>query len=339
MPAQNLLSIVVPVYNEEDNIRPFYAALAPVLDRLDMPAEILFVDDGSKDRSYEIVSALSQQDNRVKCLRFSRNFGSHAAILAGLHSAEGDAAVIISVDLQDPPEMIHDLVARWQEGFHVVWAVREGREDPLSKKVLAALFYRLFRRIALPDYPAKGMDFGLFDRIVLEKLKEINELNNFLPGTIVWLGFRQTHVSYYRRARQIGRSKWSVGKRVKSALDAIVSFSHFPIRAISYTGILISVMSFLYASFLIVRKVFFDLGGPGWASLMVALLFLGGVQLVMLGILGEYIWRGSEQVKGRPPYIVMETVGFCNGQTAFNPANREKADETHAFELHRMSGR
>ncbi len=339
MPSQKLLSVVVPVFNEETNIRPFYQAITPVVDALDLQTEIIFVDDGSKDRSYEIISTIAQEDDRVKCLCFSRNFGSHAAILAGLHSANGDAAVIISVDLQDPPELLHELVGRWQEGFHVVWAVREGREDPLLKKAFAGLFYRLFRRIALPDYPAKGMDFGLFDRIVLEKLKEFNELNHFLPGTIVWLGFRQTHISYYRRARLIGQTKWSFGKRLKSALDAIVSFSHFPIRFISYTGIVISLVSFLYANFLVARKVFFGLGGPGWASIMVAVLFLGGVQLVMLGILGEYIWRGSEQVKGRPPYIVMETVGFDEGQIEFSPVKQGKNDETHAPELYRMSGR
>ena len=321
--SQNLLTVVVPVFNEEANIQPFYKALAAVVDNLDMNTEVIFVDDGSIDRTYEEIATIAKQDSRIKCLRFSRNFGSHAALLAGLHAAEGDAAVTISVDLQDPPELFQELVSRWREGSHVVWAVRESREDPPLKKAFAAVFYTLFRRIALSDYPAKGMDFGLFDRVVLDKLIEMKELNHFLPGTIIWLGYRQAQVSYHRRARRIGSTKWSLGKRVKAAIDAIVSFSYFPIRSISYTGIAISLISFLYASFLILRKVFFGLGGPGWASLMVAVLFLGGVQLVMLGMLGEYIWRGNEQAKGRPPYIVMDTLGVDPEKTETNPLKIE----------------
>jgi len=305
------LSVVVPVYNEETNIQPFYEAVTTVLDQLDIQAEIVFVDDGSQDRSYEIICGLAHVDSRVKCLRFSRNFGSHAAILAGFRWATGDAAVMISVDLQDPPELIPELVHRWQQGFQVVWAVREGRDDPLTKKVFATAFYKLLRRIALPDYPATGMDFGLLDRRVLEQLRTLNELNHFITGMVVWLGFHQTQVPYYRRSRHSGQSKWPIGKRVKNALDAIVSFSFLPIRFISYTGLLVSIVSFLYASLLVIRRAVFGLGSPGWASVMVAVLFLGGVQLVMLGILGEYIWRGTEQARGRPQYVIMESIGFA----------------------------
>lgn len=310
MTHQKLVSIVIPVCNEEGNILAFYEALVPILDGIGLPAEIIFVDDGSTDRSYEIIDTLAQRDTRVKCLRFSRNFGSHPAIMAGLRWAAGDAAVMISVDLQDPPELIRELVRRWQEGFHVVWAVRESRDDPFSKKAFALAFYKLFRRIALPNYPATGMDFGLFDRRVLENLKSLNELNHFITGMIVWLGFRQTEVLYHRRARRSGYSKWSFGKRVKNGLDAIVSFSYFPVRFISYTGLFVSLLSFMFAGFLVVRRVFFGLGTPGWPSVMVAVLFIGGVQLVMLGILGEYIWRATEQVRGRPQYVVMEAIGF-----------------------------
>jgi dolichol-phosphate mannosyltransferase len=300
----------VPVYNEELNIQSFYDALISVLKRTELQAEIIFTDDGSIDGSFQIISTLVRQDDRVKCLRFSRNFGSHAAILAGLRWAAGDAAVIISVDLQDPPELILELIRRWQEGFHVVWSVREARDDPWLKKAFAAAFYKLFRAIAQPDYPSTGMDFGLFDRCVLESLKHLHELNHFITGMIVWLGFRQTTVLYHRQARHAGVSKWSFGKRVKNALDAIISFSYVPIRFISYVGLFISLLSFLFAGFLVVRRVFFGFGDPGWPSVMVAVLFIGGLQLMVLGILGEYIWRGTEQARGRPQYIVMDTIGF-----------------------------
>lgn len=307
---KSLCSIVVPVYNEESNIRLFYDALTGVIDQVDTRAEIIFVDDGSTDRTYEAVTELAHQDGRVRCLRFSRNFGSHAAVMAGLRHAAGDAVIMISVDLQDPPELIPELIARWRDGFQVVWAVREGRDDPLLKKGFAAVFYWLFRRIALPEYPASGMDFGLFDRRIVEKLGSLNELNHFITAMVVWLGFRQTQLFYHRRARFSGQSKFSLGKRIKGAIDAIVSFSFFPIRLISYAGLLVSLASFLYAGFVVVRQLVFGLGGPGWPSLMVAVLFLGGLQLTMLGILGEYIWRVTEQVRGRPLYIVMEATGF-----------------------------
>jgi glycosyltransferase involved in cell wall biosynthesis len=310
MSAHDLISVVVPVYNEETNIGPFYEALTGVISGLNANFELIFVDDGSSDRTYGLICELAQRDCRVKAIRFSRNFGSHAAVMAGLRWATGDAAVMISVDLQDPPELIPELIRRWQEGFHVVWAVREGRDDPWLKKAFAAAFYKLFRTIALPEYPSTGMDFGLFDRCVLESLKNLNELNHFITGMIIWLGFRQTTVFYHRQARHAGVSKWSFSKRIKNALDAIVSFSYVPIRFISYVGLFISLLSFLFAGFLVVRRVFFGLGAPGWPSVMVAVLFIGGLQLMVLGILGEYIWRGTEQVRGRPQYIVMEAIGF-----------------------------
>lgn len=327
--TSSTLSVVVPVYNEDTNIQPFYEALVAILDRTNLQIEIIFVDDGSTDRSFDTISDLARNDTRIKCLRFSRNFGSHAAIMAGLRCATGDAAVMISVDLQDPPDLIPELINRWKEGFHVVWAVREDRDDPRVKKAFAAAFYKLFRAIALPDYPATGMDFGLFDRCVLESLRNLNELNHFITGMIVWLGFRQTRVLYNRRARHSGVSKWSFGKRIKNALDAFVSFSYVPIRFISYTGLCISITSFLFAGILIVRALFFGLGTPGWPSVMVAVLFIGGVQLMVLGILGEYIWRGTEQVRGRPQYIVMEAIGFryqeLHAKSGTQAVDRERA--------------
>jgi dolichol-phosphate mannosyltransferase len=305
-----LVSVVVPVYNEESNIQPFYTALTTAIATSNTDFEIIFVDDGSSDKTFPLIRELSQQDCRVKALRFSRNFGSHAAMSAGLRYASGDAAVIISVDLQDPPELINTFVEQWHQGYHVVWGVRESRDDPWTKKTLASLFYALLRRIALPDYPPQGMDCGLLDRQVLAAFNNFHEINRIVPTTLVWTGFQQTQILYHRNARYSGRSKWSLAKRIKAAIDIIVSFSYVPIRLMSYLGIVVSFLSFVYAVFLIVRRVLFGLGGAGWPSVMVAVLFLGGVQLIMLGVLGEYIWRASEQVRGRPMYIVMEQIGF-----------------------------
>jgi len=291
------------------------------------------VDDGSRDRTFQLVSELARQDPRVKALRFSRNFGSHPAMTAGMRHARGDAAVIISVDLQDPPALIGRFIQQWRAGYHVVWGVREGRDDPWSKKLLANGFYALIRRIAIPDYPPQGMDCGLFDRKVIEAFNGFAEVSRIVPTLLIWAGFRQTLVPYFREARRSGESKWPLAKRIKAAIDIIVSFSYLPIRFMSYLGMFISCLGFLYAAFLIVRRVFFGLGGAGWPSVMVAILFLGGVQLLMLGILGEYIWRTSEQVRARPLYIVMDDIGF--EQSTLGETTREALTSG----LHRLPGR
>ena len=310
MKAQNLISVIVPVYDEETNVQPFYKALIEAIQNLSEDFEFIFVDDGSRDQTFRIISELAQQDQRVKALRFSRNFGSHPAMTAGMRYALGDAAVIISVDLQDPPALIGRFIEKWRAGYHMVWGVREGRDDPWGKKLLANGFYGVIRRIAIPDYPPQGMDCGLFDRKVIDAFNGFEEVSRIVPTLLIWAGFRQTLVPYYREARRSGRSKWPLAKRVKAAIDIIVSFSYLPIRFMSYLGILISCIGFVYGAFLIVRRVFFGMGGSGWPSVMVAILFLGGVQLIMLGILGEYIWRTSEQVRARPLYIVMDEIGF-----------------------------
>jgi dolichol-phosphate mannosyltransferase len=309
-PERPLISIVVPVYNEESNIRAFHESLTGALRECAADIEIIFVDDGSTDTTFLLIEDLAQSDTRIKAVRLSKNFGSHAALLAGLRMATGDAAVMISADLQDPPAMIPAFVQKWREGFHIVWALREGRDDPFFKKIFANAFYSLFTRIALKDYPAAGMDFGLFDRSVLDHLKNFKENNFDIVLVIMSLGFRQCQIPFYRNARHSGNSKWSLTKSIKSAVDLIVSYSYFPIRFISYLGIVISMVSFIYALFLIASNLVFGIGPIGWPSIMVAVLFLGGVQLIMLGILGEYIWRCNDQVKMRPQYIVMETIGF-----------------------------
>jgi polyisoprenyl-phosphate glycosyltransferase len=332
MPAQPLISVVVPVYNEEENIRPFHDELTRAVDGLPAGFEIIFVDDGSSDHTFETIQELQGQDPRVRALRLSRNFGSHPALTAGLKHARGEAAVMISVDLQDPPELIGKFLERWREGYHVVWGVRRSRDDPWGKKLLAKAFYKLVRRIVLKDYPPEGMDCGLLDRKVIDAFGAFSEVSRIVPTLIVWAGFRQAQVDYHRRQRHSGKSKWPVGKRLKAAIDIIVSFSYLPIRLMSYLGLAIGISSFVYGLALIVRRVIWGLGGPGWASLMVAIGVLGGMQLVMLGILGEYIWRTSEQVRARPLYIVMEQIGF-------EDTTMEGAGETLAGGLHRLPGR
>jgi len=284
--------------------------------------EIIFIDDGSTDRSYELMRELHTADPRVKCVRLSRNFGSHAAIVAGFLHCRGQSALILSADLQDPPDLIPTLIRKWQEGNEVVWGVRESRDDPPMKTFLANAFYWLVRKIALPQYPAKGMDFGLFDRRVIDEIAKMRETNKFVVGLVLWLGFRQAFVPYHRAARQRGTSKWSYARRIKAAVDLFVSFSYVPIRFASVMGLLVSLVALIYGAVLVVRRVAYGLGNEGWPSLMVAVLFLGGIQLLTLGILGEYIWRGTDQARARPEYVIMDKVGF-------DPTPSPETDESH----------
>jgi glycosyltransferase involved in cell wall biosynthesis len=306
-----IVSIVVPVMNEEDNIEPFYAAVRAVTDRLpEQEWEFLFVDDGSTDATLPRLLDLRGRDARVRILQLSRNFGSYAALRAGFDHARGDAVITISVDMQDPPALCADFVARWREGHHIVWGVRAQRDDPFGKRVLASWFYRLIRRLALPGLPTGGMDCGMFDRQVVDAFRRIPDKNSITFMTIYWMGFRQARVEYHRQRRQRGTSKWPVGKRVKSAIDVITSFSDVPIRFCSYLGLACSAVSLLGASIILFNRLVLGIGGWGWPSVMIAVLFLGGIQLVMLGVIGEYIWRIGNISRGQPWYIVMTRFGF-----------------------------
>ena len=306
-----LISVVVPVMNEEENVRPFYDAVTHVTDGLiEFEWEFIFVDDGSTDQSLERLVALRATDDRIRVPELSRNFGSYAALRAGLDYARGDAVITISADLQDPPELFRSFVAQWQEGYHIVWGVRAERDDPWSKKILAGLFYRVVRRVALSGLPISGMDCGLFDRKVVDAFRQIPDRNNIPFMTIYWMGFRQARVPYDRQRRQFGESKWPLGKRINSALDVITSFSHLPIRLASYFGLAISALSAVVALVVLINKLVFGIGTLGWPSVMITVLFLGGVQLVVLGVLGEYLWRISTEVRGRPWYVVMNEIGF-----------------------------
>ena len=310
-PEQPSATAVVPCKDEEENLELFYERLSAVLDeQFGERWEILFVDDGSTDRTVDGIRALNDRDPRVRGVRLSRNFGSHVAIAAGLDVAEGDVAVILAADLQDPPEVIREFVAKWQDGYDIVWGARETRDDPLARRMLARLFYGTIVRRALPDIPRTGTgSFCLIDRAVIGAFRQFRERNRLTFGIISWSGYSQTQVPYERASRHAGRSKWSPAQLVKTAIDMFVSFSYGPLRLISYFGLFVSLFAFLFGFYVVINYIINGTSLSGWPSLMSALLFLGGAQLVTLGVLGEYLWRISEEAKSRPLYLVRERIG------------------------------
>lgn len=321
MAGSRLISVVVPAMNEQDSVRPFYEAVRAVIDSLtDFQWDIVFVDDGSTDQTVERILAIREEDPQVRLLQLSRNFGSYAALRAGFDYALGDAVITISADLQDPPHLFKAFTERWSEGNHIVWGVRERRDDPWSKRVAAGIFYRIIRYLAFANLPEQGMDCGLFDRRVVDVFRQIRDKNSITFMTIYWMGFRQARVPYHRQSRQFGSSKWPVGKRINSALDVITAFSYLPVRISSYLGLIISIVSFIGALIVLFNRLVMGIGGWGWPSLMVAVLFMGGVQMLMLGIIGEYLWRINSEVRERPQYIVMEEFGF-DGHNSYREPN------------------
>jgi polyisoprenyl-phosphate glycosyltransferase len=306
-----MISAIVPCLDEEEGLEAFRERVVPVLEsEFGERWEILFVDDGSTDRTAAVIKQMHDADPRIRAVRLTRNFGSHVAIAAGLDHIRGDVAVILAADLQDPPETIPELVARWREGYEIVWAAREARDDPFMRKVFARLFYGAIRRTALPGIPATGSgSFCLIDGAVVSAFRRFTERNRLTFGIISWAGFSQTEVPYRRAPRHAGRSKWSLAQLIKTAVDTFVSFSYVPLRAISYFGFAVSLLAFAFGIYVVIDYVAQGTALRGWPSLMAAILFLGGIQLLTLGIVGEYIWRISEESKGRPLYLVRERVG------------------------------
>jgi glycosyltransferase involved in cell wall biosynthesis len=310
--AKPLLAIVVPVFNERGNLRAFHDAVTAVMRSLsDFDWEFVFVDDGSRDGSFEAINELRATDRRVLALRFPRNFGSHVAIAAGIDYCRGDAAIVMAADLQDPPDLIRDFVVRWREGFDIVWGARTGRDDGAVRSWAMGMFYRMVRRFAIPTYPAGGTgSFCLITRPVIDAFRLCNERNRLTFGLVAWSGFRETTVPYHRPRRLVGASSWTLRKMLKAALDTFVSFSSLPIRAISFLGLLVSGLSFLFGVYVFVNQIFFGTRVQGWTSVMLAVLVLGGVQLLMIGVLGEYLQRILEEARARPLYIVERTLGY-----------------------------
>jgi glycosyltransferase involved in cell wall biosynthesis len=305
------LSVVVPVHNEAPGLEQFFARLLPVIEGLGLSHEIVCVDDGSTDSSLARLLALRQRMPTVKIVSLSRNFGKDVALSAGFDHSCGAAVVPIDCDLQDPPEMIERMVAKWREGFDIVYATRNYRAgDSFFKRTTAKYFYRVLDRITDIPIPHDTGDFRLLDRRVVDVLVRLPERTRFMKGLFAWVGFKQTALTYDREPRVAGASKWSYWRLWNFAIDAVTSFSSLPLKIWSYLGLVISAFAFLYALFLASLKVIRGIDVPGYASLMVAVLFFGGVQLITLGIMGEYLARMYNEVKGRPLYLVREAWGF-----------------------------
>jgi dolichol-phosphate mannosyltransferase len=320
-----MISIVAPVYNEEQALPELHRRVAGVLDGLDEPWELVLVNDGSRDRSAAVIADLHQQDPRVKGISFSRNFGFQIAVTAGLDFANGDAVILTDADLQDPPELYPQMLATWRAGYDVVYGVRTSRVGETRFKLLTAkLFYRLIRRITKIDIPLDTGDFRLMDRRVVKAIRSMPERNRFLRGMVPWVGFRQTGISYERASRFAGESKFSsVKQMLPFALDAITSFSYLPLQLATYLGFFMAAL----AGLAIVAVVLLRLLGPsapllGQATTLVAVLFLGGVQLICLGIIGEYLGRIYDEVKGRPLYLIDQLWGFDDGDGRPSPVAR-----------------
>lgn len=307
MNGMKTISVVAPVYNEEEVLETFYSRVKSVLEGLDYDYEILFVDDGSRDRSYAQLVELADSDPHVRVVKFSRNFGHQMAITAGIDHACGDAVVIIDTDLQDPPETIADFVRKWEDGYHVVYGVREQRAgETWLKLTTARLYYRLLSALAKTEIPRNVGDFRLMDRQAVNQLRELREHDRYVRGLVSWIGFRQTGVYYKRDPRYAGTTKYPWRKMIRFALDGITSFSSAPLNIAGWMGYGTSLLGFLYLCSVLVQKAL-GYTVQGWATLMVAILFLGGVQLICLGVIGQYIGRIFTETKRRPLYIV-ETI-------------------------------
>ena len=302
------LSIIIPIYNEAGNIQVLFERLSNVVRDMNMNVEYVFVNDGSRDNSIDLIKGLAKTNSDVHYLDFSRNFGHQVAVAAGLDYCTGKSAVIIDADLQDPPELIANLVSKWKEGYEVVYAKRRSREgESFLKKFTAKLFYRTLKRITSINIPVDTGDFRIIVRKVIDVLKKMPEQQKFLRGQISWIGFRQTYIEYDRDERHAGASGYTYKKMLRFALDGITSFSNLPLRFATITGFVVSGIAFLLIIYALYERLVTKNYVPGWASLMLAVLFIGGVQLISIGIIGEYISRMSSNIRNRPLYILRET--------------------------------
>ncbi len=306
------LSVIVPLYNEELVVGEMHSRLKRTLEENHLDYELLLVNDGSTDGTLQLAKELCTKDKRIKLISFSRNFGHQIAITAGMDKAAGQVVAIIDADLQDPPEVIPDMIQKWREGFEVVYGVREKRKgESFFKLATAAAFYRVLRKMTPIEIPADVGDFRLMDRRVVDQLNNMRERSRFVRGMVSWVGFKQCKVCYVRDKRFAGETKYPLKKMLRFALDGILSFSHIPLKVASAFGLLCSMISFIFIIYGLIRKIFYPESAiPGWASIFVASLFIGGVQLLCLGILGEYIGRMYEELKGRPLYVVDEELNF-----------------------------
>lgn len=308
---KKLLSIVVPVYNEQEVIDETFKRLAEVFKDYFMDVEYIFINDGSRDDTYFKLSEISRKNSGVRIINFARNFGHQIAITAGMDYAKGDAVVIIDADLQDPPEVILRMVEKWQEGFEVVYGKRLHREgETFFKKFTAKMFYRFLDSMTDVKLPVDVGDFRLIDRKVCDAMKCLPERSRYVRGLVSWVGFKQTSVEYRREKRFAGETKYPLKKMIKLAGDGIFSFSYKPLKLATFAGMLVSALSFIYLIIVLIQKFVKNDVASGWASSMAVSLFFNGIMLIVIGIMGEYVGRIYEEVKARPLYIVGELLGF-----------------------------
>ena len=304
--AKKKLSIVIPVYFNEPNLPDTIPHLLALGDELpDYNLELVFVEDGSRDRSLELLlDAWNQHPEQIKVVKLTRNFGTMAALQAGLTVASGDCVGVIAADLQDPPELFLEMVRHWEQGVKAIFAVRSDREESVVQKTFSNLYYALINRFAVPGYPPGGFDFFLVDRQVIDEVNKIREKNTNLMTLIFWLGYQAVFIPYVRRKRVKGNSRWTFGKKVKLFVDTFVSFSYFPIRLFSFLGIIYAVISFSYGAFIFISWLTFGIEVQGWVPMMLVLTFTAGLQMTLLGILGEYLWRTLDEARDRPLFVI-----------------------------------
>ncbi len=303
-----MISVIIPIYNEEQNILPMYDRMEAVFDKLNIKREYIYVNDGSADESEHVIKQLAKQHADVKYINFSRNFGHQVAVSAGLDKAKGDKVVMIDADGQDPPEVIEELYLKSLEGYEVVYAKRESRKGESAMKIATAKwFYRVLNRITSFEIPLDTGDFRIMDRKVVDQLINMPERHKFLRGQISWIGFNQTYVSFKRDERMSGETGYTYARMIRLALDGITSFSNWPLRIATISGFVFSFVGFILILYTLYSKYYSETYQAGWASQMITLIFIGGIQLIGIGIIGEYISRMNENIKDRPLYIVRDS--------------------------------
>jgi dolichol-phosphate mannosyltransferase len=330
--ARKKLSVVTPAFNESENLPVFYARLSKV--NFDLDWEWIIVDDHSKDNTFAVAADLAERDIRVKAFRLSRNSGPHTAVFCGVEQASGDVCAVMATDLQDPPEQLPLLLAKWTSGAQIVWAVRAVRHGETFMKLLSSRIYNyVMKEVMGANIPAAGADFVVFDRIVAESLLKFREQNSSVLALLIWMGFKQEFVSYDKEARLHGKSGFTLRKSLKLFKDSIMSFTAMPIRVMSYIGFAIAIIGGLYALLVVLAAMFFGKPIMGWASLMTVILILGGFQLVMLGIIGEYLWTALTEVRRRPKFLLeAQTVNTVRASVSEREVERHFLPQFQEFE-------
>ena len=317
-----MISVVIPIYNEEKTLPELHRRLQATLEPLGRRCEIILIDDGSRDGSFPLMKEARNRDRRVKIIRLSRNFGHQIALSAGIDLASGDAVILMDGDLQDPPELLSTMIARWREGYQVVYTVKRTRKENRLKRLAFHSFYRVLHALSPVDIPMEAGNFSLLDRAVVEVFRSMPERNRYISGMRAWAGFRQIGIEYDRDARFAGKPQMSLRRLFELALDGIISFSKAPLRIAIYTGITAAGAAFLGGLYVLSEKLFTDKAILGWASTIVSITFLGGLILLTLGVIGEYVGRIYDEVKRRPLYVIQDMVGFAQRRSGHVPPRR-----------------